>query len=90
MNIDHLNSVSRNNTAKVTLRLLDRMQDFPPHEQVAAVAVLHALIARELKLSPTTLHNLANNITQFDRLFKDDDDKTFDAIAAYVKGELNG
>lgn len=88
MDIDRLNSVSRVNTAKVCMRLLDRLQDFPKNEQVAAVATLFVILSRELSISPQRLSDTALNITQFETMFQDEQDKVFDAVAAYVRGEL--
>ena len=87
-NID-ITSVSRTNTAKVAYRLLDRMQDFPAEEQVAAVAVLYYILSQELSLPPATLFNVAKKITRRENLFKDEQDKVFDALGDYVANEVS-
>jgi len=88
MDTDTLASVSKQNTAKVVMRLLDRMQDFPKHEQVAAVACLFLLLIKQLKLSPSYLLSIASHITATKKLFKSEEDKVFYAVEAYIEGEI--
>ena len=80
--------MSRKNVAAVSFRIIDRIDNFPKDEQVAALAVLFLYATRTLKLSPSHLFDIASKISNIDNLFKDEQDRSFDGIKAYFEGEI--
>jgi hypothetical protein len=60
--LDRLNSVSPTNIGQVAMTALDRLQKFPPEEQVAGVAVLLQLITKRYGVHTGNVLTVANNL----------------------------
>lgn len=85
MNRDQLNTVPAIEAVRNAYAIVDRVQDLPGHQQVAAIAVAFTLYAEVLGISPSELINKAERIVRDADTFYTREAK---ALRDYVKEEL--
>lgn len=81
---DKMNNANPQRVANASLAVIDRLQDFQPHEQPMAVAVSFLTLCDQLKVSAQDVFTVTKNLMNE----KDQLRPEFAAVRDYVKYEL--
>jgi len=83
---DDLSYLDETEVADTCIKVLNALQDHQPPVQVAAIVSIHRLMLEVFNL------DIRQEIERLERLMRDQElpgwDKKFDAVRAYIKGEL--
>ncbi len=79
---DKLNNQKIKYTARASMAVIDALQDFPAEVQITALAAAFKLLADHLEVEAQDVMTVAGNI------LSQDDVVEFDAVAAYLDGQL--
>ncbi len=82
---DRLNNASPKDVAQATYGLVDRLQDHPPHIQMAAAALLFLVVSKLWKAQPQDIFVAVGNLMS-DPIHGERDE--FRALRLYAKHEL--
>ncbi|MEL6509022.1 MAG: hypothetical protein AAFQ32_04470 [Pseudomonadota bacterium] len=81
---DRLNHLSIKDAATATMGIIDRAQDYSPERQLIAITASFKLLTARLGIDPADAFTVADNIMNH----ADGRRVEFDAVAAYMEGEL--
>ena len=84
-NQDKLNSVAAKGVANAAFRVIDALQDLPPHVIAPAVAATLLIISERAKADPRTVLNVAERVLSNEAYHTEPE---FIALRNYAKGEL--
>lgn len=84
LNRDLMNSVGVKTAATATMRVIDRLQDLPPHVQLVALTAAYKLMVERFNVSPHDVFTVADNVMNHADGRRDE----FKAVADYMEGEL--
>lgn len=86
---DRLHMLPRDRAAVVAHTLLDPIQTLPPHEQLAAVAILFAAITKRFGYHPADAHSYGTKQLSRER-FHHKGNAQMDALEAFADMSKNG
>ena len=88
MNLNHdlLNNVNRKHISTACFQLLTKMQNEPPHIQIAATCCMFLLLCESFNQEPADIFRMSKNALAYDQ--QGDSEEHFAAVRDYIKGEL--